>query len=121
MERSNHLENRAGPLAVSLHHGLTRCEWYASSFEFSEKGWTGHVSDDRVPTVRGELEHGAILSDDDVEARQVSGGAMEIGQPAPRDQDHHDPVPTRLADRVAYSEVEHAVHGDGAVVVESKG
>ena len=121
LERANHLENRAGPLAISLHHGLTGREGYASSLKLSEKGWTGHVSDDYMPTARGELEHGAILSDDHIEAGQVSGDAMEIRQPAPRDQDHHDPVPTRLADRVPYSEVEHAVDGDGAIVVESKG
>src|ERR1700674_5618284 len=74
-----------------------------------------------MPAVGWELEHGAILSDDHVEARQVSRDVMEIEQPASRDQDDHDSAPPRLADRVAYSRVEHAVHGDRAVIVEGKG
>ena len=79
------------------------------------------MSDDHVPAARWELEHGAILADDDVEAGQVSSDVMEIGQPASRDQDDHDAAPARLTDRLADGRIEHAVDGDGAVVVESKG
>ena len=68
-----------------------------------------------------ELEHRAILGDDDVEAGQVSGDAMEIGQPASRDQNDHDAALARLTDRLADSRIEDAVDGDRAVVVERKG
>jgi len=79
------------------------------------------MSDDHAPAARGELEHGAILADDDVKAGQISGDVMEIGQPASCDQNDHDSAPPCLPDRRAHGRLEDAVNGDGAVVVKSKG
>ena len=90
-ERPDHVEHRAGPLGIGLHDRLAGRERDATPLEFLEEGRTGHMSDDHVPAARGELEHGTILSDDDVEAGQVSGDVMEIGQPASGDEDDHDP------------------------------
>ena len=79
------------------------------------------MSDHRVSAARWELEHGAILSDEHVEAGQVSSDVMEIAQPASGDQNDYDAAPARLTDGLAYGRLEYAVDGNGAVVVEREG
>ena len=75
LERPDHLENRAGPLRVGLDDRLAGRERDAAPLKFLEEGRAGRVADDDVAAARGELEHGAVLGDDDVEAGQVAGDA----------------------------------------------
>ena len=46
---------------------------------------------------------------------------MKIRQSASGDQDDDDPTSARLANCLAHGRIEHAIHGDRAVVVEGKG
>jgi hypothetical protein len=121
LERPDDLENRVRPLRIGLYDRLAGGERNAAPLKFLKEGRTGHVSDNRVPAARWELEHGAILSHKHVKAGQVSSDVMEIAQPASRDQSDHDAAPPRLTDGVAHGRLEYAVDGDGAVVVEREG
>ena len=79
-ERPDHVENRAGPLRIGLHHRLAGGEGNVASLKLLEEGRTGRMSDQDMPPTRWELEHGAIFGDD--RRRSTSGLLRRDEDPA---------------------------------------
>jgi hypothetical protein len=78
------------------------------------------VSEHDVSPARGELQEGAILGDDGVEAGEVPRHVVKIGQSASGDQNDHDSATARAGDGFANRRIEGAVDRDRSVVVERK-
>jgi hypothetical protein len=73
------------------------------------------------PGARRELQHRAVLADDDVEAGEVAGQSVQFGEAAAGREHDEDAPASGIGDGVPHGGVEHAVIGDGAVVVQREG
>jgi hypothetical protein len=88
----------------------------AQAFVFTGNGRTP----DDHSSPRGELQDGAVLCHDGVEAGQISGGMTKIRQPPTGHQQDHDSAATGLRYGLANRGIENAVDGDSSIVVKSK-
>jgi hypothetical protein len=121
LERSDGLEDRPSPRDVGFNDRLASDERHTSPLQFLEKCLAGRVAQEHMPTARWELEHGPVLADDGIEAREVPSNTAEIGQPPPRDQNDGNSAPSCVGDRFTNGGIEYPLHRNRAVVVECKG
>ena len=84
---------------------------------FEEPG-TGRVTDDGLAAAFRKVEHGAVFSDDRVEALEIAGDALELNEPAPRDEHDRDAVQPKLRDGLARAWLEYTISGNRPVVVD---
>jgi hypothetical protein len=71
-----------------------------------------------MSTAIREVQHGAVFRDDDVEAREVAGDALQVVEPPAGHEGDENAALTCGADRPPLCGFEDPVSGDGAVIVE---
>jgi hypothetical protein len=89
LEPSEDVERRARGGGIGFDDGFADRDLNASPLQLVDEGLIRRMADHDVPATGGEVQNGAVLRDDDIEAGEVARHSTQIGQPPSGYEDHH--------------------------------